>query len=285
MIGPDTTRAEAVRELRRAFAEAGIETASLDARVLVCAGLGIETAELLTRGEVPVGESAGLILGFARRRLAREPVARILGEREFWGLPFVLSPATLVPRPDTETVVETALSLLPDRQAALRVLDLGTGSGCLVVALLHELPQSFGMGVDLSFEALATARANACRNRVGGRAAFIRGSWAEALAGPFDLVASNPPYIASRVIASLESDVREHDPLLALDGGADGLDAYRSILADARRLLRPGGHLVLEIGYDQAEALRDLAVSHSLEMVREAADLSGNPRCIALKAT
>jgi release factor glutamine methyltransferase len=285
VISPRASRAEAVRALRRAFDKAGIETAALDARVLVCAALGIGTAELLIQGEKPVGDSARTIQRFAQRRLAREPVARILGEREFWGLPFALSPETLVPRPDTETVVEAALALLANRDAPLRLLDLGTGSGCLLVALLHECPAAFGVGVDRSLGALQTARANAVRNGVGPRAAFVRGSWTQSLGGPFDLIVSNPPYIPSEGIATLEPEVREHDPLLALDGGPGGLDAYRAILVDARRLLVPGGHLVLEIGYAQADAVRQLAHAHTLEIVAMASDLSGNPRCVALKAT
>jgi release factor glutamine methyltransferase len=274
-----------VRLLRRAFHEAAIETAALDARVLVCAALGIAVADLVTNAERPVGPAADLLNEYARRRLESEPVARILGEREFWGLPFALSPDTLVPRPDTETVVETSLRLLPDKSTSIRILDLGTGSGCLLVALLCECRSAFAIGVDRSFGALQTARANALRNGVGGRAAFVRGSWAETLSGRFDLIVSNPPYIATRVIASLDPDVREHDPLLALDGGPDGLDAYRVILPDARRFLVGGGHLVLEIGYDQAGAVRQLARAHALEIADVASDLSGNPRCVALKAT
>jgi release factor glutamine methyltransferase len=285
VIAPVTARGEAVRLLRLAFERAGIETAALDARVLTCAALGVGPTDLLTARERPVGPAADLLADYASRRLAREPVARILGEREFWGLPFALSPDTLVPRPDTETVVETARALVRDRAAPLRVLDLGTGSGCLLVALLYECRSAFGVGTDRSPAALATARANATRNGVGPRAAFLAGNWGEALSGPFDLVVSNPPYIASEVIASLDADVREHDPMLALDGGPDGLDAYRAILADARRLLAPGGHLIVEIGYDQAEALRVLAKAKGLAVVREASDLAGHPRCVALKAT
>jgi release factor glutamine methyltransferase len=274
-----------VRLLRRAFDEAGIETAALDARVLVCAALDVAVADLVTKAERPVGPASDRLNGYARRRLESEPVARILGEREFWGLPFSLSRDTLVPRPDTETVIETSLRRLPDKSASIRMLDLGTGSGCLLVALLCEFRRAFGIGVDRASGALRTARANAVRNGVGSRAAFVEGRWAEAFSGRFDLIVSNPPYIASDVIASLDADVREHDPLPALDGGPDGLDAYRAILADARRLLVAGGHLVLEIGYDQAEAVRQLARAEALEIVDVASDLSGNPRCLALKAT
>jgi release factor glutamine methyltransferase len=211
-------------------------------------------------------------------------VARILGQREFWGLPFALSPETLVPRPDTETVVETALSLAREGTAPRRILDLGTGSGCLLVALLHECPTAFGIGVDREPAALATARRNAEANGVGARARFVAGDWAAPLRGPFDLVVSNPPYIASAVIGGLDPDVRDHDPRLALDGGPDGLEAYRRIIGEAGRLLVPGGALVLEIGYDQAAAVRALGVEAGLEFVRLAHDLSNNPRCTAFRA-
>jgi release factor glutamine methyltransferase len=223
------------------------------------------------------------LASFTQRRLNHEPVARIIGVREFWGLPFRLSPETLVPRPDTETLVETALDLLPDRQAPLRLVDFGTGSGCILVALLHELPQATGLGVDLSLGALVTARTNATDNRVGNRCHFALSRWADAVSGPFDLIVSNPPYIASGVIPTLDQEVREHDPKLALDGGPDGLEPYRILLGEAERLLAPGGLLVVEIGYDQAKALSRLAGLSGLEILRVAHDLSGNPRCVAMK--
>ncbi|MGF9760252.1 peptide chain release factor N(5)-glutamine methyltransferase [Microvirga sp. 0TCS3.31] len=278
------TRAGALRELRRALTEAGFETAALDARLLLLTALGISATDLITSPDIPLTpEQAEALAAFVRRRLNHEPVARIIGEREFWGLPFHLSPETLVPRPDTETLVETALDLLPDRQAPLRVVDFGTGSGCILVALLHELPNATGLGIDLSFGALVTARANADGNRVGNRCHFALSRWADAVSGPFDLIVSNPPYIASGVISGLDEEVREHDPRLALDGGPDGLEPYRILLTEAGRLLAPGGLLVVEIGYDQAEALSSLAGRHGLEILRIAHDLSSNPRCVAMK--
>jgi release factor glutamine methyltransferase len=278
------TRAGALRELRRTLAEAGFETAALDARLLLLTALGISATDLITWPDTPLTpDQAGTLAAFAQRRLNHEPVARIVGEREFWGLPFRLSPETLVPRPDTEALVETALDLLPDRQADLRIVDFGTGSGCILVALLHELPNATGLGVDLSFGALVTARANADDNRVGARCHFALSRWADAVSGPFDLIVSNPPYIASGVIPSLDEEVREHDPRLALDGGPDGLEPYRVLLTEAERLLAPGGLLAVEIGYDQAEALSSLAGLHNLEILRIAHDLSGNPRCVAMK--
>jgi release factor glutamine methyltransferase len=278
------TRAEALRDLRRIFTEAGFETAALDARLLLLDALGISATDLITQPDAPLKpEQADTLAAFTRRRLNHEPVARIVGAREFWGLPFRLSPETLVPRPDTETLVETALDLLADRQAPLRIVDFGTGSGCILVALLHELPQATGLGVDVSFGALVTARANAHDNRVGNRCHFAMSHWADAVSGSFDLIVSNPPYIASKVIPTLDEEVREHDPALALDGGPDGLEPYRVILREAGRLLAPQGLLVVEIGYDQADALVSLAGLSGLEILRIAHDLSGNPRCVAMK--
>jgi release factor glutamine methyltransferase len=280
------TRADALRDLRQAFADADLDNPALDARRLLTGALGITAAELATHPHVPLtAEQGTTVAAFKRRRLGREPVARIIGEAEFWGLPFRLSPETLVPRPDTETVVETALALLPGREAPLAILDLGTGTGCLLIALLHERPAARGLGIDRSLGALRTARGNARRNDVGDRAIFAQSDWAAAAGGPFDLVVSNPPYIASPVIATLDPDVREHDPRLALDGGPDGLDAYRVILAEAPRLLSPGGLLLFEIGFDQGEALERLTVGCPLEFLGIRPDMTGNPRCAALKRT
>ena len=225
-----TTRDEALRSIRHTLRDAGLEAASVEARVLLLAALGIGAAELIARPfERVTGEQAARLTAFTARRLAHEPVARILGEREFWGLPFLLSPDTLVPRPDTETVVETALGLVADHRGPMRIADLGTGSGCLLVALLHELSQAVGTGVDRSADAARTARLNAARNGVGRRSLFVVSDWGGALGAGLDLIVSNPPYIASSVIGGLAPEVREHDPRLALDGGEDGLEAYRAI--------------------------------------------------------
>lgn len=278
----DTSRQDALRAVRQKLETAGIENPGLDARVLLTHALGIDAVALAAHPETALGhEGARRLREFAERRLQREPVARIVGSREFWGLPFELSPETLVPRPESETVVETALRVRPE--PASRILDLGTGSGCLLVALLHELPGAAGVGVDRSHAALVTARRNARRNNVGGRAAFVTCDWAAALDGRFDVVVSNPPYIASSVIQGLAPEVRVHDPALALDGGEDGLSAYRAILAQAGRLLAPDGVLVVEIGFDQGDAVPALAVEVGLAVLEGAPDLGRQPRAVALK--
>lgn len=282
MPDPAISRQEALRRLRAAFAEAGIDEAALDARVLLLDALGLDATALALRPDEPVGEAGAARLEEAsRRRLAGEPVWRILGEREFWGLPFALHPETLVPRPDTETVVEAALRLAPGPR---RILDLGTGTGCLLVAILRERPGAFGIGLDRARGAAATARRNAERNGVGERASFVVGDWTAALAGAFDLVVSNPPYIPTRDLAGLEREVREHDPALALDGGADGLDPYRLILADAPRLLAPGGAVVVEVGIGQADDVAAIGVATGLELQAIAPDLAGVPRAVAWRA-
>lgn len=272
-----TTRAAALARLRTAMP-------ALDARLLLLDALGVEPAALVLEPVRPLGaEAARALTEAARRRMGGEPVSRILGEREFWGLPFALSPATLVPRPDTETVVEAALALAPDHGGARRLLDLGTGSGCLLVALLHEWPGAWGLGVDRSREALRTARGNAARNGVAARAAFAASDWGRAVDARFDLVVSNPPYIATGHLAGLAPEVRDYDPAPALDGGPDGLDAYRAILADAGRLLAPGGALVLEIGYDQGESVPELARALGWRHERTRPDLAGHPRAVTLR--
>lgn len=273
---------EAVARVRDEFARAGIETAALDARLLAAAALGGDTTGLLLRGdEVVAPEAAVSLAELTRRRLAREPVARILGQREFWGLPFRLAPETLEPRPDTETIVEAALGRLTGT-GPVRILDLGTGTGCLLVALLHERSNAWGLGIDRAPGAARVARSNAEANAVGARAAFLCGDWAEAVIGRFHLVVSNPPYIRAGLIAGLDPEVARHDPRLALDGGEDGLEAYRAIVAELPRLLAPGGAAILEIGFDQAESLRHLAMTAGLDVQEVRRDLGGNERAVTL---
>lgn len=277
----DLSRREALRALTARLHAGGIAEAAGDARFILLGILGLETRDLLIEGHRRVGADAAAALDAAlTRRLAGEPVARILGGWEFWGLPFRLGPDTLVPRPDTEILVEVALAARPDRAAPLRFVDLGTGTGCILTALLSERPRATGVGLDRSESALRVARDNAVVNGVGDRARFVAGDWCDALQGRFDLVVSNPPYIASDVIGTLEREVRGHDPAAALDGGADGLDAYRRILDGAGARLGPGGLLVLEIGYDQAAAVTDLARAAGYREQGLARDLAGHDRVL-----
>lgn len=273
---------DAIRRATAFLAAAGIAEGEGDARFLILGLLGLSHRDLVLEGHRPIGPAAPRLSEALARRAAGEPVARILGAWEFWGLPFTLVPDTLVPRPDTETVVEAALSALPDRQAPLRILDLGTGSGCILVALLSELPNATGFGLDRSEAALRAARANAVANEVGARAHVVRGDWCDALRGPFDLVVSNPPYIAADIIAGLDREVKEHDPRAALDGGADGLDAYRRILEALGRggILRPGAPAILEIGYDQAQSVQAIGVASGLQFAGLSRDLGGRDRAL-----
>jgi release factor glutamine methyltransferase len=283
---PAATIDTARRRLAARFAAAGLDSPELDARMLVGAALRLDLTALITQGarRLSADDSAQLE-ALAQRRLAGEPVARILGIKEFWGLPLQLSADTLVPRPDTETVVEAALDHVravrgPD--CPLRIADLGTGSGAILLALLSELPHGFGIGTDVSMGALSTARANADALRLGHRAAFVACSYAAALSGPIDLIVSNPPYIAREDIADLAAEVRQHDPYRALDGGADGLDAYRALIPQSAGLLRAGGALVVEVGQGQAgdvdALMRQAGFAADLITVRR--DLAGICRVV-----
>jgi release factor glutamine methyltransferase len=274
------------RELTALFKSNAIDSAELDARILVGAVTGLDLTGMITAASRPLtSDESTRLEDFTRRRLAGEPVARILGLREFWGLPLQLSAATLVPRPDTETVVELALEMLrasaPARRP-LRIVDLGTGSGAILLALLSELPDAFGYGTDISVEALRTARGNAVDLGLASRAAFVACDYAAALSGTFDLIVSNPPYIRSLDIAGLATEVRDHDPLRALDGGADGLDAYRALIPQAARLLAPGGILAVEVGEGQSADVEPLMASVGLILERPPkADLAGIRRAVA----
>jgi len=274
---------EARRILAARFKSAGIESAEIDARLLIGAALRLDLTGLITSGSRTFSKSEASKLGaFAERRIAGEPVARILGEKEFWGLPLKLSAETLVPRPDTETVVELALEIARESARPIRIADLGTGTGAILLALLHELPDARGIGTDVSLEALTTAQRNAAELGLGARTAFVACDYAAALAGPFDLIVSNPPYIPSADIAHLAIEVREHDPLRALDGGVDGLAAYRALIPQAAALLAPGGALVVEGGQGQNGPIAALMAAAGLTVGNPGkADLGGIPRAIA----
>jgi release factor glutamine methyltransferase len=273
------------RELAARFRSAAIDSAELDARILAGAVLGLDlTGVIAAAARILDGDEAARLEDYARRRVAGEPIARIIGLKEFWSLPLQISPATLVPRPDTETVVESALEILraePRRVSAPHLADLGTGSGAILLALLSELPNAFGVGTDISEPALRTARDNARQLGLAPRAAFIACDYAAALSGPFDLIVSNPPYVRSTDIAGLATEVRDHDPHGALDGGADGLDAYRLIAPQAVRLLKPGGVLAVEVGRGQSREVGELMAEAGLTLAdAPKADLAGIRRAV-----
>jgi release factor glutamine methyltransferase len=280
-IAPGTPLDQALRAARAAFAAQNIVDPALDARILLMEATGLDATALARDPQAPIeADAATRLEGFVARRLAGEPVWRILGYREFWGLRFALAPDTLEPRPDTEALVALALRRIDRGAPRPRILDLGTGSGCILLALLSELNDAFGIGTDRAFEALIAARANARALGLGDRAAFVQADWAAPFtsgeaAGTFDLIVSNPPYIPSADIAGLATEVAGFDPRRALDGGADGLAPYRPICDAAMGLLRPGGALVLEHGHDQAEAVRGIAEAAGLVFAGSETDLAG----------
>ena len=275
------------RAIAARFQSAGIDSAELDARELVGHALGLDLTSMISAANraLTPDESDRLEV-LLKRRLAGEPVARILGRKEFWGLRLSLSPATLVPRPDTETVVELALDMLRANPAGqgTRIADLGTGTGAILLALLSELHGAVGIGTDISQEALETARGNAARLKLADRASFIRCDYAAGLTGPFDLIVSNPPYVRSGDIAGLATEVRNHDPRAALDGGPDGLAAYRALIPQAARILAPGAALVVEAGQGQAAQIEALMTAAGLVPHRAPkADLAGIPRAVGAR--
>ncbi|MGH2341310.1 peptide chain release factor N(5)-glutamine methyltransferase [Segnochrobactraceae bacterium EtOH-i3] len=283
MSGPAESAAALVRQLRDRFRVAGLMTPELDARLLVALALGIPPERLPFLGQEPVSTAVRTAAeAYARRRLSGEPVGRIRGVREFWGLPFRLSPATLEPRADTETLISAALALMADGtpERPLRIADIGTGSGAILVALLSEWPHAIGTGIDISAEAIQTARENAVAAGVGGRAFFAVGNYLAPLAPGYDLIASNPPYIPAAEIATLAPEVRDHDPRRALDGGVDGLDAYRAILAAAAGRLTAGGLLLLEIGAGQEHDVGRIAETAGLPVCGHHRDLAGHVRVL-----
>jgi release factor glutamine methyltransferase len=276
------TIAAARRAWAAKFRDCGIESPDLDARILIGHALGLDHAALAAASRALTAAEQHAVAVLARRRLAREPVARIVGFKEFWSLRLRVAAPTLVPRPETETVVEAALDAIEQRGArsrSLRIADLGTGSGAILLALLSELPQAFGVGSDVNSTALAVARDNAMRLGLR-RASFIACNMAAALRGPFDIIVSNPPYIASGDILALAPEVRDFDPRAALDGGPDGLDFYRTIAAAAPALLAPGGVLVIELGAGQATAVAALLVAAGLAPAAPRADLTGVSRAL-----
>jgi len=273
--GPLPSIGGARRALAQSFRRAGLATPALDARVLLAHALGLDHAQLVAQDARPLAAPENdAIAELAARRLRHEPVARIIGVKEFWGLDCRLNSATLVPRPETETVVDAALAAVDGsggRTRPLTFADFGTGSGALLLALLAELPSAYGIGIDLALDALRCARDNASAHGFARRAAFVACDYGTCLEGELDLIVSNPPYVVHDEIATLAAEVRLFDPLLALDGGPDGLAGYRGVAAAARRLLAPGGVLVVELGSGQAQAVEGLLSAAGL-------DALGGPR-------
>ncbi|WP_114965208.1 peptide chain release factor N(5)-glutamine methyltransferase [Alkalilacustris brevis] len=265
--------ARAVGRLRAA----GVETPGTDARRLLTAALGIAPDRLTLQMPEPLpAAAAARFAGFIAARCRRQPVAQILGERLFWGRRFRVTPDVLDPRPDTETLVEAALAA-----PFVNVLDLGTGSGCILISLLAERALAHGLGVDISEAALEIARANAEALGVAARAEFRKGDWCAGLSGPYDLIVSNPPYIAEDEMPALAPELRVWEPRAALTPGGDGLDAYRRILAQAPALLSAGGRLMVEIGAGQGDAVAALFEAAGLEGVKILKDIDGRPRVVA----
>ncbi|HYC64828.1 MAG TPA: peptide chain release factor N(5)-glutamine methyltransferase [Reyranellaceae bacterium] len=286
-MAPGGTYDALLRDAAVALTAAGIDNSRFEARLLLARAAGLSVEELVANGgeEAPPA-AAEMLRTLTARRVQREPMAYILGEREFWGRPFQVSPDVLVPRADSETVIEAVLELVPDRGTALRIVDLGVGSGCLLLTLLAEYPGATGTGFDVSEGALVLARDNAAALGVAGRARWVHGDWArpgwvESLGGPFDLVVSNPPYIEAATIAGLMPEVAKFEPRLALDGGPDGLAAYREIAAASARLLASRGLLVVEVGAGQALAVKGLFGAAGLETKGLWKDLGGVERVVA----
>ena len=277
-----TTLVKAWNGARDRLKAAGVDSPVIDARLLLEAAAGATRADILAEPQRPLSdEEAGRLDEMVERRARREPISHILGRKGFWSIMLQVTPDVLTPRPETEMVVDEALRGFGERDR-FSMLDLGVGSGAILLAILAERPAARGLGVDVSEEALAVARENAANLGLGGRAALLRGDWTSGLDGDaFDLVVSNPPYIRSGEIATLEPEVRDHEPRLALDGGADGLDAYRQLAPEILRVLKPGGRFVVEIGHDQAEAVQSLFVAARAEAVSLSQDLQGRDRIVA----
>lgn len=281
----DDTLSTARFRLARALAAAGKEPADLEARILLEAATGLGRLALLTRGDEALGGAAATLQNFAARRIAGEPVNRITGQTNFFGLDLLVAPNVLDPRADTEVLVETALELMARKGLKNpRILDLGVGSGAILCALLDARPDAFGIGVDLSPDACAATQKNLARCGLTSRATVIRGDWTAALKGPFDLIVSNPPYISHAELAELDGEVRDHDPLLALDGGPDGLAPYRLLALEFKRLMRPGGVACLEIGWRQGADVAALFRAQDFAQLSCRRDLGGRDRVIAIES-
>lgn len=275
------TRSSLVAAAAAALLSAGVEEPRRRARRLIAAALAISPADLFGDPDRRVDEQQIIRLrAMLDRMVAHEPLSRILGRREFWGLEFTLSAETLDPRPETETVVEAVLRRKPDRHAPLRLLDLGTGTGCLLIALLSEFSTAIGFGIDVVQATVSTAANNAATLGFAERALFFVGDWAAAVSGSFDVIVANPPYIASRNLCLLPREVARYDPWRALDGGEDGLTPFREMAPALSRLLASDGIFVTEVGVDQPDAVAAIMKSHGLALDGMEKDLAGGARCV-----
>ena len=273
------TAGAALRDAAARLAAAGIDNPALDARLLLAFATGLDQAALISSRASLI--EAGGFGALVARRAAREPLAFIIGRQGFWSLDLDVSDATLIPRPDSETLIDAAMAAFPERGQVLRVLDLGTGTGCLLLAALSEFPAAWGLGVDCSWNAIALARRNAARLEFDARASFAVGDWAGAVEGRFDLVLSNPPYIPADEVSRLMPEVSRFEPRGALDGGPDGLDCYRALLGGLRRVAAPDGVAIVEVGAGQAEAVAGLARSAGFTPTFRN-DLGGVARAVVL---
>lgn len=278
---PATTLVGAWNAARARLEAAGVDSPVIDARLLLEAATGASRTDIITDPRRPLADAqAALLDAYVERRARREPVSRILGRKGFWKIALSVTPDVLTPRPDTEVIVDLALKAFPEGRH-FTMADLGVGSGAILLSVLAERPAGRGLGTDISLEALAVARENAANLDLNERAALLRTSWADGLEdGGFDLVVSNPPYIASAEIETLEPEVRDHEPRLALDGGPDGLEAYRLLAPEVMRLLKPGGIFAVEIGHDQARAVRPLFEAVGLTGVHVVRDLGDRDRVV-----
>ena len=261
--------------------EAGVREPRLDVRLLIAHVTGSDTASVFGFPERRLGKGQVRELNqLVKRRIDREPMAHILGTREFWSLPFSVTRDTLVPRPDSETLIEAVLQHFSDTTKKRSILELGTGSGCLLLALLSEFPNANGTGVDRSDAALEVAERNAKALKLDHRASFVNGNWADAIKDQYEIVISNPPYIPSDEIQNLDADVALFEPMSALDGGADGLDSYRIIVAQIHRVMAEEAYIFLETGTGQAPAVADMIEASGMQVIDIKKDLSGIERCV-----
>lgn len=275
--------ADALADGVAALKEAGVDSANLDARLLLARVLGVRREYLTMHSDSTLSDiELSAYETMIERRVAREPMAQILGEREFWSLNFRVTSDTLTPRPDSETVIEAVLDYVPRRDARLMMADFGTGTGCLLLSLLSEFPNAHGLGVDVSEAALDVAQKNAQSLGLAERAHFYHANWGEGVMGRYDVIVSNPPYISEADMKTLAPEVVEFEPRGALVAGEDGLSAYRELMPHIKRLLAPHGVAVLEFGKDQHDDVMAIAKDHGLKALELQSDLAGIIRCVVL---